>query len=280
MERFGIPQTRHRLIILGIREDLADNIVPKVLRPQPLVNASSVLSGLPRVRSGLTEEEDSKEAWLARLSEMLGTTWVQELEANGQRSVLHKMEDEFSKIRLPRAGRGAEFIPGETQIGHEADWFLDHRIGGVCNHTTRAHKVYDLHRYFFASCFAKATGRSPILRDFPKSLLPDHANAKEAASGYGTFSDRFRVQMSNRPSKTITSHIAKDGHYYIHHDPTQCRSLTVREAARLQTFKENYFFCGSRSAQYIQVGNAVPPLLAKQIAKIVFDVLERVNESG
>ena len=137
----------------------------------------------------------------------------------------------------------------------------------------------DLRRYYYASVFADVTGRSPKLSDFPKSLLPAHQNVELGRTGK-MFSDRFRVQLPDQVATTITSHISKDGHYFIHYDPSQCRSLTVREAARLQTFPDNYSFQGPRTAQYHQVGNAVPPYLAAQIAEIIADVLDAVPEAA
>ena len=135
----------------------------------------------------------------------------------------------------------------------------------------------DLARYLFAASFAKLNRYSPRLNAFPEKLLPDHKNAKIWDGAAMPFLDRFRVQCEAEPSTTVVSHIAKDGHYYIHYDPEQCRSLTVREAARLQTFPDNYFFEGNRTEQYTQVGNAVPPLLAFQIAKVVWALLKRLN---
>jgi DNA (cytosine-5)-methyltransferase 1 len=174
----------------------------------------------------------------------------------------------LTRISNTRADRGDEFVKCQPSSDYLARWYCDPRIGGVCNHYARPHMTEDLHRYLFAACYTRVFGQVPELGDFPPGLLPKHKNiGEEKKKEY--FDDRFRVQVADRPSTTVTSHLAKDGHYFIHYDETQCRSLTVREAARLQTFPDNYFFCGTRTKQYVQVGNAVPPLLARKIAGIV-----------
>jgi len=151
-----------------------------------------------------------------------------------------------------------------------SSWYKDPKgWKGVCNHETRGHIQGDLIRYLFCASFGSVKHDddrwTPKASDFPSELAPNHSNWSS-----GKFADRFRVQTADRYATTITSHISKDGHYFIHPDPTQCRSLTVREAARIQTFPDNYFFVGNRTQQYTQVGNAVPPFLAAQIAKIVY----------
>lgn len=272
MEKHGIPQARHRLIILGIRSDLDVKQIPTLPESEP-VAVAKVISDLPQVRSGLSREEDSLTDWQSKISGIMADAFMDAHADQQYREVRNSIIDALKNINQLGLSRGGEFVHCSPQTEYRPDWYIDPRLDGVCNHTPKRHMVSDLHRYLYAACFGKVYGKSPSLFEFPVELLPKHRNAEKSLAD-GHFSDRFRVQVFERPATTVTSHLSKDGHYFIHPDPCQCRSMTVREVARLQTFPDNYFFCGPRTAQYIQVGNAVPPLLAHQIAGLIFDFLK------
>ena len=271
-EDYGIPQARHRVIILGLRQGLERG--RSILQPQlrgPTIE--DAIRDLPRIRScisGMSED-------FAR--------WKRIVQATARTSIprhLRPIAEKHLDAGFPES-LGAEFMEARRNgrnpsewLSSKADWYLDERIGGVIHHAARGHMESDIQRYLFAAVHAAESGTSPKLADFPKALLPSHRNIIAAVKGE-MFSDRFRVQRRLQASTTIVSHISKDGHYYIHYDPAQCRSLTVREAARLQTFPDNYFFEGGRTAQYHQVGNAVPPLLAREMAAVVSDIASQLR---
>ena len=269
-EEHGVAQTRHRVILVGVRADRAPAVVPSLQPAGRVWTVGNVIADLPSLRSGIGKGHDSDERWHDYLRARRGADWLKSTSIDAK--VRSKVHEAIKGLMHPAHGRGADFIAHTVSAREQLDWFHDPRLGGVCNHSTRSHMPKDLDRYLFVSAYGAVHGRSPRLADFPPELLPHHANVAEGVDG-AKFNDRFRVQLRDKPSKTVTSHISKDGHYFVHHNPRQCRSLTVREAARLQSFPDNYFFTGPRTAQYIQVGNAVPPLVARQIAGIVSDVL-------
>jgi DNA (cytosine-5)-methyltransferase 1 len=223
----------------------------------------------------LSKQKDDDDRWKRCIQRFANNAFLQGV----IKSVKSKIIEEAAELKTPKNRRGAPFIATKNYtVAYRRDWFTDKNIGGVCNHEARTHMESDLGRYFFVSCYGCVNEKSPNLEDFPKALLPAHGNITKGVEEK-KFADRFRVQLANKPAKTITSHISKDGHYYIHYDPAQCRSLTVREAARIQTFPDNYYFCGPRTAQFSQVGNAVPPLLANKIALVVSNVFEGLLEN-
>lgn len=279
-EDYGIPQRRHRVILFGIRSDVAADAPALVMEPKRFklklapakVGVLTAIAGLPRVRSRLSKQQDSPEKWLLELKK-----------ANSQLKLWRNHKRLDIELAMSAAlqnsallhSYGANFIKHAVDYGSKmpptlAEWFEDKRLDGVIQHESRSHMASDLHRYLFASCYAALEGVSPRIHEFPPKLLPAHKNVGEEDT---PFLDRFRVQIGDQPSTTVVSHISKDGHYYIHPDASQCRSLTAREAARLQTFPDNYFFEGGRTQQFHQIGNAVPPLLARQIAEVVSDFL-------
>ncbi len=272
-ERYGVPQARHRVILLGVSDELDQ--VPEILEPSSSVKIEQVLSGLPPLRSRLSKQEDSPSLWQNAVKRQ-ASRMRHELAANGLNAVIDVMDKAISTLYCSAPSRSANYKSAEG-IGRRLpddlrEWLIQDRPDEITNHETRSHIEADLGRYLFCSSWAEAflkeDNQIPKASQFPHCLAPKHANWLS-----GNFADRFRVQAKGRPATTITSHISKDGHYFIHYDPRQCRSLTVREASRIQTFPDNYFFEGNRTQQYVQVGNAVPPFLAHQLAGIVYKII-------
>ncbi len=274
-ENYGIPQARHRVILLGISEDCLPSDVKQVkLTSESLaVTVGEVLGRLPTLRSGLTKMTDSWDNWASVVEDHVSYLRNQIDKADEMWRVLGDVTKNFNAPvskggrRVKRNDAKDDGATGSIQLD---SWYRDQNLDYWLNHEVRGHMPMDLRRYVFAAAYAKLHGLSPKgHKGFNlKGLAPDHKNWES-----GVFSDRFRVQVEKLPATTITSHISKDGHYYIHYDPSQCRSFSVREAARIQTFPDNYFFQGNRTEQFHQVGNAVPPLLASKIAQVVFRLL-------
>jgi DNA (cytosine-5)-methyltransferase 1 len=132
----------------------------------------------------------------------------------------------------------------------------------IFNHSVRYHNPRDLELY-------------ALLRPGEDSVhaIERYGRADLMRYRQDVFDDKYARLRPDRPSKTIVSHLAKDGNSYIH--PEQIRSISIREAARLQSFHDGYAFCGSPTSQWVQVGNAVPPVLAEAIARSFLAVLQR-----
>lgn len=260
-EDYGVPQSRHRVIICGFRKDLLDRIGPiGCLEPSNFpTTLSDMIKSMPELISRITNNNGQKDNWRKVVSDE-----ITKLTGNSKPNLTTSTSYE-TVFNNPKSGFSNPCI----------DFVFD--VEKVFDHKTRSHMKSDLARYFYCSQFVNLNSRNPKIDDWPiGDLLPNHADIKiegnrPKASG---FSDRFKVQIWDRPANTITSHISKDGHYFIHPDPSQCRSLSIREAARIQTFPDSYRFEGGISQKFHQIGNAVPPYLAFQIGNIIKDFLK------
>ena len=256
-ERYGIPQTRHRVILLGLREDLADDfdrLGRMFPRLGPLtgldgrllsVSTRQVLAGLPPLRSGLSWLQTAYPVgdWCQTLS-ALAADFAPMIEDPELRTAFEQAALRAAASDLPTGGRS---VPATDRAADLADlpaelvaWYHGTDPSLVLNHETRNHMPEDLARYLFCAVYARLKGISPKAARFPAALAPRHRNWET-----GKFDDRFRVQLADQPATTVMSHMAKDGHYFIYYDPAQCQpcsntgvvSQFCRNSRRHRVFK-------------------------------------------
>ena len=172
----------------------------------------------------------------------------------------------------------APLTPGETnnEYNGEINDYLE--LTGIrkqndilTDHQTRRVREVDRYIYRIAIEMWNDNHKRMSYNDLPQELQFHRNNT--------SFLDRYKVVEGDMPyAHTMLAHISKDGHYYIHPDAEQCRSLSVREAARIQSFPDDFYFEGPRTAKFVQIGNAVPPLMANAIAEAIKEELNRLEE--
>lgn len=210
-------------------------------------------------RRNLIERFPSVKDVFIKLRNMREKTWL-------------TVDDAIGDLPSLKPGKGNDRWLGPYKAGQQLKQYqlsMHQWSNGIYNHCARTHMASDLERYKYFILFHKNGNRAATLED----LQREHPDLMPAHKNINGFIDRFKVQWFNLPSSTIMSHIAKDGHYYIHPDISQCRSFTVREAARCQSFPDNFIFEGPRTEQFRQVGNAVPPRMAAAIARVLMGEL-------
>lgn len=177
----------------------------------------------------------------------------------------------FSDLPELLAGESKNEYSKSIENSEVSRVFRDVNTDFLTQHISRPNRESDLKIYKLISD-AKKQGINLKYNELPEELIT-HKNTK-------SFLDRFKAIDGNSVSHTVVAHISKDGHYYIHPDSNQNRSISVREAARIQGFPDNYYFESSRTAAFIQIGNAVPPKLSRKMAITILDMLDSGSENN
>lgn len=176
----------------------------------------------------------------------------------------YKVADVLHDLKVLKPG---ESISLENYEKEASEYQKKYHIRGVFDfytqHIARPHNKNDLSIYKIA--------QDKWINERHRLKYNDLPNQLRTQNNITSFLDRFKVVDINGLAHTLVAHIAKDGHYYIH--PTQLRSISVRESARLQSFPDDYFFEGSRTSAFTQIGNAVPPLMSYALAKKIQEIL-------
>jgi DNA (cytosine-5)-methyltransferase 1 len=281
---FGVPQARDRVFIIGIRSDLgtrpkfpeirhdAPDIrgllstaqldadiwekpqyfvpykdLPRIASPKPAVCVREAFEDLPSFTQHLRAQRQGRR--LRTLRELVGSTTYR-----------HEPQNDFAKLM-------------RQWPGFESDIVLDH----YCRWTPRDFETFRAmrpgDRYPEALAIAieryEKAKRVAVLTQRPR---PKRADFVPPYRNDG-FRDKWRKLIPSLPSWTVTAHLGKDGYSHIHPDGRQARSISPREAARLQSFPDGFKFVGSTGEVFTQVGNAVPPLMAEAVARSVIECL-------
>jgi len=257
---YGVPQIRHRVFLIGNRLGLLNLIPPPSHSPVdrlvpgitlPYVTLRDAIGDLPPVRSPYTP-------------------WG-----------LSEAEREYYRAENTKLNRGSEnaryhwnrFHQHYSQVGESGRGFLDFirprsKDELLTGHVARGHQRSDIELF-------RSMPEGFSSKQIWKSSDPEIARLKKLIKyDMHTFKDKYKKQAWDRPCSTVFAHMQKDGNRFIHPDSSQARTLTVREAARVQSFPDWFHFAAPGNIRYRLIGNAVPPLLARAIALALLQLVD------
>lgn len=264
----NVPDMQHASVVYHDQNRKVLNLLKNKLRPLGYTSGVVFLDasnfGIPQRRkrlffiAGKGVNLNNLDEELQRIAEETG--------CNGSK---RNLSDAMGDLPVLSAGNGEEItgFPDSGNIkGGFYEKFVMNKTGILYNHIARFHNMDDMK---IIRALKRRENYTALIKRKPEVLKGRRRKIYRSDNFHDKF---FRLDWKG-PSRTIVSHLAKDGNSFMH--PEQNRSITVRESARIQTFPDDFIFAGSRSAQFIQIGNAVPPLLAYIIGLFFVKLLEK-----
>lgn len=281
---YGVPQQRWRIFVLGLRDDLGHKAIPV---PPPRTHCFG-----PDLPEGVRVPDDRWAIWGSRIPEVKGAlpaTSVREAIDDLPRLVGHLDGRRPDGSRLPLRREPSRWVKGLREWpGRPAPSDVS---GNWYRSTPRDYYLFREmapgDRYPEALVIATRHFREHLieLRRKGTTLRPETKRIKDIRAKYippyrnDAFNDKWGKLIPDLPAWTVTAHLSRDAYSHIHYSSPQARTITVREAARLQSFPDAFEFEGGFGAQLSQIGNAVPPLLAKALACTLFKQLDALEKA-
>lgn len=259
---YGVPQTRERVFIIANNIGLPNPFpAPSHYNPfvhslkkldeslLPYVTIFDAIGDLPKVRPKKTMTGISQER-------------KEEIERYNKKtrnsSEERKYEKKWAERHIGRLGK-----PGKQFL----DFVREDYVTPLTHHTPRPQMETDILLF-------KGMKQGMTAKDIIESGDPEISQlGKYIKYDMNSFTDKYKKLRWKKPSSTIFAHLQKDGNRFIHPDSSQGRTITPREAARLQSFPDSFYFEGPMTKKFQQIGNAVPPILAKAIANAIANAI-------
>lgn len=300
---YGVPQMRERMFLIAIREELTTEI--SFPRPIRWIDLPPGYEGSRATALKLLNDSDAHgpDAYYRPAPEALSTLppavtaqqAVQDLPEIDARGLLAsgKLKRGARRFDEPIAWQGEERVTEYGRLMREWPGFqgrpviLDH----VIRYLPRDYELFSRLRAGDQYPEAVQLAETMFLEALDAVERQEGARPKKGTNAWkalrakivppydpGKFPNKWRKMEADQPSRTLLAHLGKDGYSHIHYDSAQARTISVREAARLQSFPDGFVFCGTMNPAFRQIGNAVPPLLAKAVATSVYAQLRPFHQ--